>query len=471
MSTERREIVAKIGGESQETPEGFRAGISYIQSNDIGSLVVSAIGGRPHKVTHLLVACCTPFWSEDHQYNEIYRKVREVYPTVDQIFTEVRRIYTSMGDALGYHGLRRELDEVERIIITASKLDSESERRKYGHLIISRGEWLSGHMWAEFLDRELVDPTEIILLRENGQINQRSYGLIKKRLRKGIKVVVPGFFGRGMDGAVKLLPPNGSDLTATYIACGINASEYQNLKGVDGVLSADPEILKKFGRSAILIQEMTYDEYDELAYGGFRVLHQDVTTPLAAVGIPLRVLNSKKSQEDQNYRGSLIVARRSIAKDEDVIGVAGTNDFAALKISKRGMEYEKGIARRILQIIESSGISISHAPTELNSITVFFTENQLTGKRKDEIREEIERKIRPAEMRFDSVGILSAVGLGIRSHRTRVDRILSFALDEAGIEKLGGMQAYDGISMTYVFNSCELEKAISIVHKALIEDR
>ena len=95
----------------------------------------------------------------------------------------------------------------------------------------------------------------------------------------------------------------------------------------------------------------------------------------------------------------------------------------------------------------------------------------ISGKYEEKIMEEIERQIRPTEMRLDSVGVLSAVGLGIKGHRTRVSRILFAALDEAGIEQLGGMQGYDGISETYIFNSCELDKAISVAHKALIEDR
>lgn len=469
MSDIERPIVAKIGSESQGTPEGFRSGMAYVQSNDIGILVVSAMGGSP-KVTDLLIAC-SPEWGQNHPFHEIWCAVRQNFVSIDAIFAEIRRRYTSMGQDLGYSGLGPELDEAERIIGIASRLDSEAEREHYGYLIVSRGEWLSGHMWADLLGYRFQDSTELIRFRKNGQFNEHSYGLIGSLCSKGDKLVIPGFYGLGYDGRIRLFPRNGSDLTAAYIARGINASEYQNLKGVDGVLSADPKILKKFGKKAILILEMTYDEYDELAYGGFRVLHQDVTAPLAAARIPLRVLNPEKSQDDSDYRGSLIVPRRDITGDEDVIGVAGTNGFAAFKISKRGMEYEKGIARKILQIFERVGISITHPLTELNSITVFLTENQLMGDRKDKIREEIERKIRPDEMRFDSVGILSAVGLGIRRHRTRVDMILSSALHKEGIKSLGGVSGYKGISVAHVFNDDELEKAISVAHEALIENR
>ncbi len=469
MTIERNIVVAKIGGELQVTPEGFRVAIGYMSNNpDIHFLVTSAFGGNP-KVTNLLIAC-SPEPGKSHPFYEDYHKVYETYNSPKEVFDEIYRRHISIGDNLGYYEFPRLLNQVASIIDSASKTDSESEKERFRHHIISRGEWLSGHMWAELLGWRFVNPTELIRFRRDDRFDKRSYGSIKSRLKGEDRFVIPGFYGLGADGTIRLFPRNGSDLTAAYIACGISASEYQNLKGVDGVLSANPNIVGK--RNAILIPKLTYWENEELAYGGFQVLHQDATAPVAIAGIPLRVLNPTRSQSNPNYKGTLIVADREIARGESVIGIAGMNGFAILKISKEGMEYDRGIERRILHIFERNKVSISHTPTEHTSVSIIYDERQLPEDRMDKIREEIAREIRPTETTlYRNIGILSAVGLGLMENGSEASAKLSAALNSASIRRYGIIYMFGDISVrVFIEDSSRLDEAIKIAHKTLIED-
>lgn len=465
--TIERNIVVKIGGELQVTPEGFRVAKEYISNPDIHFLVTSAFGGDP-KVTNLLIAC-SPEPVKSNPFFKDYHKVYETYDSPKEVFGEIYHRCTSIGNNLGYYEFPRLLDQVASTIDSASKADSESERERFRHHIISRGEWLSGHMWAELLGWRFIDPTELIRFRIDGRFNKRSYGSIRSRLGGGDRFVIPGFYGLGADGTIRLFPRNGSDLTAAYIACGISACEYQNLKGVDGVLSADPNIVGK--RNAILIPKLTYWENEELGYGGFQVLHRDVTAPVATAGIPLRVLNPIRSQLDPNYEGTLIMADREIARGEGVIGIAGMNGFAVLKISKEGMEYDRGIERKILHIFERSGVSISHTPTEHNSVSVIYDERQLPEDGMDKIREEIARRIRPTETTlYRNIGILSAVGLGLRENGSEASAKLSAALNSASI-RYGILNMFGDISVrAFIEDSSRLDEAIKIAHEVLIEE-
>lgn len=470
MNNIERPIVAKIGGESQVTPDGVRAAMDYLQSNqDIHYLVPSAIGGNP-KVTHLLVACA-PEWEEGHPYNVINREVRTRFPSTDQICGEVSSIYTSMGNELGYYGMPPLLEELGRLISVASRAESEIERERYRHLIVSRGEWLSGHMWAELLGWRFVDPADVIILRKDGRLNKRSYDLIAKRLRTGgDRFVVPGFYGRGPDGAVRLLPKNGSDLTGAYISCGVHASEYQNFKNVPGVMSADPKVVDTpHKRVARLIPRMTYLEYGELGYGGFQVLHKDSITPVARLGIPVRVLNPKLAS-DSEYQGTLICADRS-DEGRDVIGIAGKSGYVAFRIRKDDLEFNKGIARRILQIFEMNGVSISHIPTGRDSMAVVFEEAQpMVGYK---IIDDVRGRIDPDEWALQrKIGTFAVVGESLRYDdvRTRVASRLFSALNEASIDIRGGTLAFHDISITCFVKENALAELIKVIHKALIED-
>lgn len=65
-------------------------------------------------------------------------------------------------------------------------------------------------------------------------------------------------------GAITTLGRGGSDLTATFLGAALGVSEVVVWKDVNGVLSADPRIV----RDARVINELTFDEATELAYFG-----------------------------------------------------------------------------------------------------------------------------------------------------------------------------------------------------------
>lgn len=65
-------------------------------------------------------------------------------------------------------------------------------------------------------------------------------------------------------GAITTLGRGGSDLSATFLGAALGVNEVVVWKDVNGVLSADPRIV----RDARVINELTFDEATELAYFG-----------------------------------------------------------------------------------------------------------------------------------------------------------------------------------------------------------
>lgn len=68
-------------------------------------------------------------------------------------------------------------------------------------------------------------------------------------------------------GAITTLGRGGSDLSATFLGAALGVCEVVIWKDVNGVLSADPRIV----RDARVIDELTFDEATELAYFGAQV--------------------------------------------------------------------------------------------------------------------------------------------------------------------------------------------------------
>lgn len=431
--------VAKIGGWSLGNGERTRKAMDYVISNsDIHYVVPSA----PEFVTDLLDTC--------YQLRKGGQPFRDV-------LNQVRTIYGNIARDMGYFDLPPLLDEVESVIAGASYSAIDRD------LILSRGEWIEGQMLADLFGFRFVDPTEIIRFRRDGQVDERSYPSIRGRLIGRDRFVIPGFYGQGPDRTVWTFPKNGSDVTGAVVARGVNASLYRNMTSVAGVFSADPKIVTR----ARLIAILTFEEYRELGNVGTKVLHRDTIVPVAKVGIPINVRHS----ENPASAGTMVVGRRPITKCEDVIAVGGKPDQVSLNIHKYGMNEEKGIASRILQILRRNGVSIEHTLTGIDLMSIIFSKDQLVGQ-EEQILDQIDRKIRPSRRGFKrGLGSLVVVGQGISNHNARVSSRLFAALDGASIQHRGATQGDSNISITVFIDEERVKEAISVVHEVLVEDQ
>jgi aspartokinase/homoserine dehydrogenase 1 len=101
--------------------------------------------------------------------------------------------------------------------------------------------------------------------------------ILQPLLDAGIVPVVTGFLGATADGRITTLGRNSSDFSGALIAHCLDASELVIWTDVDGVYTANPNVV----RDAQLLLELTYEQAHALVSSGARVLHPDVL-PLAA---------------------------------------------------------------------------------------------------------------------------------------------------------------------------------------------
>ncbi len=80
----------------------------------------------------------------------------------------------------------------------------------------------------------------------------------------------------------------GSDYSAAIVGAGLDADEVWIWSDVDGILTADPNLVPQ----ARTLTELSYAEAADLAYYGADVLHPKTIRPVIENGIPLRILNS-----------------------------------------------------------------------------------------------------------------------------------------------------------------------------------
>ena len=137
--------------------------------------------------------------------------------------------------------------------ISASKLSILLNRM--GHPAISLTGWQAG--------------IETNTIHQNSKILQICTDRITKELELGKIVIVTGFQGIDENGDITTFGRGGSDTTAVALQASLNAEKCYIFSDVDGIYSADPNIVKISKR----LDEISFEEMQEIADSGAKVLH------------------------------------------------------------------------------------------------------------------------------------------------------------------------------------------------------
>jgi homoserine dehydrogenase len=122
--------------------------------------------------------------------------------------------------------------------------------------LLATGEAVSAALLGIALDRAglpalVLDPAQMDLRAAGDPLDARPCGVDARRLDEALgagTVVVPGFVGRGPDGAPVLLGRGGSDYTAFFLAARLGARSCVLFKDVDGLYTSDPALDRAAGR-------------------------------------------------------------------------------------------------------------------------------------------------------------------------------------------------------------------------------
>ena len=137
--------------------------------------------------------------------------------------------------------------------ITSAKLSILLNRK--GHKTISLTGWQAGIYTNN--------------VHKSAKIEQICPDKIIKELEKGNIVVVAGFQGINENNDITTLGRGGSDTTAVALQAALNADKCYIFSDVDGIYSADPNMIKV----AKKLSEISFDEMQEIADAGAKVLH------------------------------------------------------------------------------------------------------------------------------------------------------------------------------------------------------
>lgn len=279
---------------------------------------------------------------------------------------------------------------------------------------------------------------------------------IKEAISNGIIPIVAGFQGINEQSDVTTLGRGGSDLTAVALAAALKADRCIIYTDVDGVYTADPNIVPTARR----LKKVAYEEMLELASLGAKVLQSRSVEFAARYGVPVEVQSSFKEGQ-----GTLVAKEDEEMERVTVAGVTGDRNQA--KITIVGVPDRPGIAARIFGPVAEANILVDMIIQNVGqgSLTdISFTIPRADLRKAVDLVQRVVKEIEAKSMTVtESIAKVSLVGVGMRTHSGVAAKMFDvLSRERVNIQMISTSE----IKISCVIEEKYLELAIRSLHAA-----
>ncbi|MCE2614161.1 bifunctional aspartate kinase/homoserine dehydrogenase I [Flavobacteriaceae bacterium D16] len=356
-----------------------------------------------------------------------------------------------------------EFGELARLLEGVALLGDYSARIK--DQVLAQGELISVKMIAELLNSrgvlaEVLDSRKLI--KTDGTFGDaklieplsRAYTETEfSALPPNCVPLVTGFIASTKAGETTTLGRNGSNYTAALIANFLDAEELQNYTHVDGIYTANPELVT----DARKIKQLSYEEANELANFGTSILHAKTIIPLLEKNIPLRILNTFNNDNE----GTRI---SSETEEEGIKAISVIDDEALIVLEGRGLLGKVGVDARIFGTLSQYGISVSIISQGSSERGIGLV---VKAKQADLAKEALTRAFQDdfqtrdisAVSIYRDVAIVSIVGIELGSFHKPFNTLI-----KNQIQPLLFNNSVTGNNVGLVVHKSDLHKALNVIH-------
>lgn len=389
----------------------------------------------------------------------------------------LRASHLALAQELGVDAgiLEEGVAEIEQLALGASLIQETSPRLQAR--LLSWGELLSTHLGAAFLRQQglstlrvdardclpAIDPPALPaeLRYLSATVGDDADPDLQARLRSTTEdvIITQGFIAREPGGDTVLLGRGGSDTSAAYFAAKLEARRCEIWTDVPGIYSANPREVP----AARLLLQLDYDEAQEIATTGAKVLHPRCIAPCRNAGIPLSV----HCTERPDVRGTRIQTRLE-GSNAQVKAISAKNGIILVSMDTLGMWQQVGFLADAFGVFKAHGVSIDLVSTSETNVTVSLDKKAtaLDDNRIERLLTDLNgicnaRLIGPCSA-------ISVVGRDIRAILHHLGPALR-VFEERKIYLLS--QAANDLNVTFVVDEHEAEALVSRLHALLIGSR
>lgn len=268
--------------------------------------------------------------------------------------------------------------------------------------------------------------------------------------------VIGGFAGADQHGHITTFGRGGSDYTATIIASCIKADEVWLMSDVDGLMSADPKLVK----NAKVIPEVSYVEAMEMALFGAKQIHPRSFEPLLSKKIPMRIRNTFNVEN----RGTLVTATPDEATNRTVKCVSAIRHNGLIDVRGGSMVGAPGTAATIFSLLAKAGVNImmiSQSPSE-SSISIVVKKNDLDKAVNTLEMNLLGKVIKKIDVTVD-VAIIALIGSGMRGMVGVASKVFGAAARNK-VNVIMIAQGSSELNLAFVVKDNDCESVVKALH-------
>jgi aspartokinase/homoserine dehydrogenase 1 len=453
-------IVVKFGGSILRCKEDFERIIQVVKNYDQPLVVVvSAFSSVSQYLVESLKKARFDDQVAQNVYDHLYQLKRELVETLipdetlrENVLDSVQAILSELHKYL--HGI---------------SLTGDASPALEDH-VLSFGErlsavFLNGIFLYAGLDSKVIFPESLGLVTDGEYGNAsvdfvKSTSKVKAVLTEESIYIIPGSYGISPQGKTTILGQSGSDYLAASLARCIGAKSVDIWKGVNGFLSADPDLID----NPIQIEMLTYEEAAELAYFGTKLLHPRTVEPLINTHIPIRIFNINGSLNIE--KPNSVVNSEKIVSNGIVKSVTYSDDFGILKLIGPGVGINPGILAKVTTALYNAGINIISVLTSQISINILLAKLDLQN------AYNLVRAIALSAVgdlqTNENISVVVAVGNGIAENYGVASRIFT-ALAREKINVLMSCSGASPIVSYFLVRDDERTSAVKAIHHEFFE--
>jgi diaminopimelate decarboxylase/aspartate kinase len=356
-------VVLKFGGTSVSSAPNWHNIASVLRqrmSEGLRPVVVhSAVSGITDRLEALLAAARTG------EHGAALQRIETIH----------RELAERLGVA-SVEQFERFLSELERLAGEVSRTRELDDRMRAN--VMAMGELMATALGAAFLNAQGI-PTAWVDARTVLHAERRHGANVKASLLSATcdfapddalqkdwraldrVVITQGFIASNDAGQTVLLGRGGSDTSGSYFAAKLAAERLEIWTDVPGMFSANPRAVP----TARLLRALHYDEAQEIASNGAKVLHPRCVLPVRQYKIPLHVY----ATQAPGLEGTVI--RADVADSAaQVKAIAIKKGITLVSMDSPGMWHQVGFLADAFQVFKDQGMSVDLISTSETNVTV-----------------------------------------------------------------------------------------------------
>jgi diaminopimelate decarboxylase/aspartate kinase len=356
-------VVLKFGGTSVSSAANWHNIAGVVRARIAGSfrpvIVHSALSGITDRLESLLAAAVSGGDSK----------------VLEQIDAKHRDLAQALGivPSPQFEHFMQELGQMADLALRSREVSDGTRAR-----VLAMGELLATTLGATFLNAQGIgtawaDARQVLRADARPGATQKA-GLLSAtcdftpdatlqlRWRALDQVVITqGFIASNDAGETVLLGRGGSDTSGAYFAAKLVAARLEIWTDVPGMFSANPRAVP----TARLLRALHYDEAQEIASNGAKVLHPRCILPVRQYKIPLHVY----ATQAPGLEGTVVSANVADSAAQ-VKAIAIKKGITLVSMESPGMWHQVGFLADAFQIFKQEGLSVDLVSTSETNVTV-----------------------------------------------------------------------------------------------------